>query len=72
MIEAYHRARAAGVHVEKPPRTTWKGTPLHELWLHDPDGNLVEIYARLTAAELAEKPADELPVFLVPNTERAT
>ncbi len=72
VIEAYHRARAAGVHVEKPPRTTWKGTPLHELWLHDPDGNLVEIYARLTAAELAEKPADELPVFLVPNTERAT
>jgi arsenate reductase len=64
VIDAYHRAKAAGVHVEKPPRTTWKGTPLHELWLHDPDGNLVEIYARLTTAELAEKPVDELPIFL--------
>ena len=64
VVAAHHRAVAAGVHVEKPPRTTWKGTPLHELWLHDPDGNLVEIYARLTPAELAEKPADELPVFL--------
>lgn len=64
VVAAWQRAVAAGVHVEKPPRTTWKGTPLHELWLHDPDGNLVEIYARLTPAELAEKPADELPVFL--------
>lgn len=64
VIEAYHRARAAGVPVEKPPRTTWKGTPLHELWLADPDGNLIEIYARLTAEELAEKPADEQPIFL--------
>ena len=47
-----------------PPRTTWKGTPLHELWLTDPDGNLVEIYARLTEEELFEKPEDEAPVAL--------
>lgn len=64
VIEAYHRAIAAGVAIEKPPRTTWKGTPLHELWLTDPDGTLVEIYARLTPQELAEMPADQQPVFL--------
>lgn len=68
VIDAYHRAVAAGLSVEKPPRTTWKGTPLHELWLTDPDGNLIEIYARLTDRELATKPADELPEFLVPGT----
>jgi hypothetical protein len=50
-------------------RTTWKGTSLHELWLTDPDGNLIEIYARLTDAELAQKPADEAPVFLVAGTD---
>jgi len=72
VIDAYHRAEAFGVPVEKPPRTTWKGTPLHELWLKDPDGTLVEIYARLTDVEFAEKPADELPVFLVPGTEPAS
>lgn len=65
VVDAYHRARNFGDHVEKPPRTTWKGTPLHELWLKDPDGNLIEIYARLTEAELAAKPEDELPVLLV-------
>lgn len=68
VIDAYHRAVAFGAHVEKPPRTTWKGTPLHELWLTDPDGTLIEIYARLTDGELAAKPANELPVFLVPGT----
>ena len=68
VVDAYHRAVRLGAHVEKPPRTTWKGTPLHELWLTDPDGNLIEIYARLTDAELAEKPADEAPVFLVAGT----
>lgn len=65
IVEAFYRARAFGVHIEKPPRTTWKGTPLHELWLKDPDGNLVEVYARLTEAEVAVKPADEAPVFLL-------
>lgn len=31
---------------DKPARTTLRGTPLHELWLKDPDGNMIEIYAR--------------------------
>ena len=64
VIDAFHRARDFGAPIEKPARTTWKGTPLHELWLKDPDGNLIEIYARLTDAELAKKPADELPEVL--------
>ncbi|MGS2744130.1 arsenate reductase/protein-tyrosine-phosphatase family protein [Halomonas sp. LS-001] len=68
VIAAYHKAVAFGALIEKPPRTTWKGTPLHELWLTDPDGTLIEIYARLTDAELAQKPADESPEFLVPGT----
>lgn len=68
VIEAYHRALKLGASVSKPPRTTWRGTPLHELWLHDPDGNLIEIYARLTAAELADMPEDMAPVFLVPGS----
>lgn len=65
VVDAYHRAVAFGAAIEKPPRTTWKGTPLHELWLKDPDGTLIEIYARLTQRELGEKPSDDLPVFLV-------
>lgn len=69
VIEAHALASTFGAHVEKPPRTTWKGTPLHELWLKDPDGNLIEIYARLTEAELAAKPADEAPLYLVAGTE---
>ena len=68
VIDAYTRAIAFGAHVEKPPRTTWRGTPLHELWLTDPDGTLIEIYARLTPEELARKPADEEPDYLVPGT----
>lgn len=71
VVDAYQRAGAFGAHVEKPPRTTWKGTPLHELWLTDPDGNLIEIYARLTDAELSMKPADEAPVFLAPDDAEA-
>lgn len=69
VIDAYHRAVGFGASVEKPPRTTWKGTPLHELWLKDPDGTLIEIYARLTDAQLAAKPADEMPEYLVAGTE---
>ncbi|MFI5302259.1 MAG: VOC family protein [Polyangiales bacterium] len=65
VIEAFHRATRAGFDVSKPPRTTWRGTPLHELWLTDPDGTLVEVYARLTGDELAERPADLEPTFLV-------
>lgn len=68
VLDWYERAVRAGWPIAKPPRTTWRGTPLHELWLTDPDGNLIEIYARLTEAELAMKPADEEPVFLVPRT----
>jgi arsenate reductase (thioredoxin) len=64
VIAAQRRAEAAGFPIEKPARTTWRGTPLHELWLRDPGGNLVEIYARLTEAELAEIPADLEPVVI--------
>ena len=64
VIEAHRRVAAPGWTIHKPARTTWRGTPLHELWLKDPGGNLVEIYARLTDAELAEMPADKEPVFL--------
>jgi len=67
VIAAQHRAFAAGWPIHKPARTTWRGTPLHELWLTDPGGNLVEIYARLTAAELATMPPDQEPNFLVDN-----
>jgi catechol-2,3-dioxygenase len=69
VIDAYHRAMVFGATVEKPPRTTWKGTPLHELWLKDPDGTLIEIYARLTDQEWNEKPADDIPTYLVQGTE---
>ena len=65
VVEAHERATAAGWPIHKPARTTWRGTPLHELWLHDPGGNLIEIYARLTDVELAEMPADKEPVVLV-------
>jgi arsenate reductase (thioredoxin) len=58
VVDAYQRAVTLGAHIEIPPRTTWQGTPLHELWLKDPDGTLIEIYARLTDGELAGKPAD--------------
>jgi len=64
VIRASTLAREAGFPIEKPPRTTWRGTPLHELWLTDPDGTLVEIYARLTDEELAEKPANLEPTLL--------
>ncbi|WP_437639358.1 VOC family protein [Sorangium sp. So ce854] len=64
VVRSHELATAAGLTVRKPPRTTWRGTPLHELWLEDPDGNLVEIYARLTPGELAEKPEDLEPTVL--------
>lgn len=68
VVATYHRATSFRAHVAKPPRTTWRGTPLHELWLEDPDGTLVEVYARLTGEELANMPADQEPLFLVPGT----
>ena len=64
VIDAQRRAIAAGFPIHKPARTTWRGTPLHELWLRDPGGNLVEIYARLTEAERAAMPADLEPIVL--------
>lgn len=66
VIAAYEAASERGFHVEKPPRTTWRGTPLHELWLKDPDGNLIEVYARLTEEELVAKPDNLEPDVLVP------
>ena len=65
VIEFYHSAVKNGFEVHNPPRTTWRGTPLHELWLKDPHGTLIEIYARLSEEELKEMPADKEPVFLV-------
>jgi protein-tyrosine-phosphatase/catechol 2,3-dioxygenase-like lactoylglutathione lyase family enzyme len=64
VIRTYQLALEAGIKVEKPPRTTWRGTPLHELWLADPDGTLVEVYARLTDKELAQKPENLEPTAL--------
>lgn len=69
VIESYFQAQANGVPIIKPPRTTWRGTPLHELWLRDPTGYGIEVYARLTADELATMPADQEPTYLVPGTE---
>ncbi len=65
VLEFYHSALENDFQIEKPPRTTWRGTPLHELWLKDPDGTLIEIYARLTEDELAAMPEDKEPIFLV-------
>jgi catechol 2,3-dioxygenase-like lactoylglutathione lyase family enzyme len=64
VIRTYELAKAASLTVRKPPRTTWRGTPLHELWLEDPDGTAIEVYARLTDEELAGKPADLEPTPL--------
>ncbi len=64
VIAAHRRAVSAGWRIHRPARTTWRGTPLHELWLADPGDNLIEIYARLTEAELAEMPEDKEPVAL--------
>ena len=71
VIAAYHAALALGAPIVKPPRTTWRGTPLHELWLRDPSGYLIEVYARLTDEELKQMPPDQEPVFLVPGTAAA-
>lgn len=64
VVEFYHSAIENGFTVEKPPRTTWRGTPLHELWLKDPDGTLIEVYSRLTDEELKMMPENMEPVFL--------
>lgn len=64
VVRTHQLAKSADIPIHKPPRTTWRGTPLHELWLEDPDGNLVEVYARLTPEERAEMPANLEPVPL--------
>ena len=69
VVESYFRAKANGAQIVKPPRTTWRGTPLHELWLRDPTGYAIEVYARLTSEELAAMPANQEPTYLVPGTE---
>lgn len=69
VIESYFRAKAIGARIIKPPRTTWRGTPLHELWLQDPTGYGIEVYARLTPEELATMPDNQEPLYLVPGTE---
>lgn len=66
VIDAEHTAQTAGWTIYKPSRSTWRGTPLHELWLKDPDGTLVEIYARMNDDELAQMPDDREPTFLTP------
>jgi len=68
VIEAQRRAEGAGWPIHKPARTTWKGTPLHELWLKDPGGNLIEVYARLTEQELAAMPDDQAPEYIGPSS----
>lgn len=65
VIDFYFSAKENGFHIEKPPRTTWRGTPLHEMWLKDPDGTLIEVYSRLTNEELQEMPDDKEPFELV-------
>jgi catechol 2,3-dioxygenase-like lactoylglutathione lyase family enzyme len=65
VVQFYHSALDNGFIIEKLPRTTWRGTPLHELWLKDPDGTLIEIYSRLTEDELKTMPDDKEPTFLV-------
>ncbi len=69
VIEAEQRAATAGWPIFKRARTTWRGTPLHELWLQDPGGNLVEVYARLTEGELAAMPEGKEPVLLAGGDE---
>ena len=64
VLEFFQSAKENGFHIEKPARTTWRGTPLHELWLKDPDGTLIEVYARLTPEELKQMPEDKEPLFL--------
>ena len=68
VIESYARAKAQGVTIVKPPRTTWRGTSLHELWLRDPTEYGIEVYARLTPEERATMPADQEPTYLVSGT----
>ena len=64
VVNFYHSAIANGFHIEKKPFTTWRGTPLHEVWFKDPNGTLIEVYARLKSEELALMPEDKKPTPL--------
>ena len=68
VLESFQRAKAQGIPIIKPPRTTWRGTPLHEVWLRDPTGYGIEVYARLMSDELAAMPDDQKPTDLMPGT----
>ena len=61
--KAIESVKTNGGTLMRPAATSGEG--LRYAFLKDPDGNLIEIYARLTEAELAGKPVDENPVFLV-------
>jgi len=64
VIAAQQRAEAAGWAVREPARTTGHGPPRHELWLTDPGGNAIALYAPVTEAESVDKPAHSEPVSL--------
>jgi protein-tyrosine-phosphatase/catechol 2,3-dioxygenase-like lactoylglutathione lyase family enzyme len=65
VIDAHKTAVLAGWTLHKPAQTTWRGMPQHELWLKDPGGNLVEVYARLTNAEVSQAPPNYEPAVWV-------
>ena len=61
----YVDALAVGAAIEKPPRTTRNGAPLHELRLKHPNGNLSEISTRvcLTQNQQANQPPRRRPFW---------
>ena len=71
-LDTCHHALAMDVEVVKPPRTTWRGTPEHRLWLLDPTDYETEIYVRLTLDDLALMPADKEPEVLMPGAKPMT
>ena len=64
VIAAQQRAETAGWPIREPARTTGHSNPRHELWLTDPGGNAIAIYAHGTEAEQADLPADREPMSL--------
>ncbi len=65
LLRVYRAAVERGFDGIEAPQTTYGGTPLHQFWMRDPDGHRIEIYARLTADELSNKPADGQAVSLI-------
>ncbi|MCG8435029.1 MAG: VOC family protein [Gammaproteobacteria bacterium] len=71
VIDLQSRAYADGYDIQDYAKTTWHGTPMHQLWLVDPDGVKIEIYSKLTDEELGEMPEDKEPVLLpLPKNQR--